>query len=234
MAAGEGSAHAGQLMAGRLLGAGGAGGAGQPSTLDAVYLETGFCQAPALAAAQATLLQELNSMVRGRAPWLAAWLPLLAVRARRHDSLPLHALPPLQPCPAHAPTQACMANHPLSPIRRCKPGRPPGLPLQTASAAPSGRGASATCTITSFCARREGRPSCRPGREDSFCLPQVPTHSPGGHPGFARLAHQARAAALYNTAQHRIAPYPLSLPTVDAGNTLESCVCHAPLAHWPL
>ena len=73
MAAAEGSAHGGQLMAGRaMLGANGAGGAPQLSTLDAVYLETGFCQAAALPAAQAKLLQQLNSAVR---PCLLAWLP---------------------------------------------------------------------------------------------------------------------------------------------------------------
>jgi hypothetical protein len=102
MAAAEGSAHGGQLTAGRLLGANGAGGAGQLSTLDAVYLETGFCQAAALAAAQAKLLQELNSTVRGRAAWLAA---VVAGRKGWRPAWPLHVRWPLQPLLAwyHAP-----------------------------------------------------------------------------------------------------------------------------------
>ena len=72
-AAAEGSAHGGQHMAGRLALANGGAlapaqqqvpGQQQVSALDALYVETGFCQSPAeLAEAQAKLLQELNSTV---------------------------------------------------------------------------------------------------------------------------------------------------------------------------
>lgn len=69
-AAAEGSAHGGQLMADRRLAIVPAQQQvpGQHvSALDALYVETGFCQSPAeLAEAQAKLLQELNSTVQAR------------------------------------------------------------------------------------------------------------------------------------------------------------------------
>lgn len=71
----DGSAHGGQLLASGRLGGGGAaparqasGGAlgGPVAALDALFLETGFQPAAALAEAQAALMQRLNAAVQAR------------------------------------------------------------------------------------------------------------------------------------------------------------------------
>lgn len=62
----DGSAHGGQLLLGRLGGAGSiaqAPIAAGAAALDALFLETGFHQAAELAEAQGALLQQLNSTV---------------------------------------------------------------------------------------------------------------------------------------------------------------------------
>lgn len=66
----DGSAHGGQQALGRLglLAPGGGSGAAPaaaagPTVLDALFVETGFKQATALAEAQASLLQQLNASV---------------------------------------------------------------------------------------------------------------------------------------------------------------------------
>lgn len=65
-AAAEGSAHGGQLLAGR-FGAGTAAAGPQPAQqLDAVFVETGFCDAAELGRAQAALLQQLNATLAAR------------------------------------------------------------------------------------------------------------------------------------------------------------------------